>query len=234
MSKQGWLYVIVLAFIGVLIAYLNFPGDSSGNDNNGNVSSTVTGSLKKSNQLDSSSTPPKRDNESLNESDTDKTPTSSADLIIGESQPVLGQNLSIREIRSSEGTEQEHPQDIEFVFRKGILPKRLFEHTHYIIANYDQLQKNDVGSGAVTIRFYYEVVARDSNGDGVLSLLDQREVGVSFPDGSYYTSLVKGVDEVVAYEFLPVDIALRLTLRFGNKIVIQTYSLENNLLLSEE
>lgn len=150
-------------------------------------------------------------------------------------QPVLGQKLQTREIRlAGDGEKDAMVRDIEFEIREGILPKRLFEHTRHLIVRYDQLQKNDVGAGAVTTRFYFEVVTSDSDGDGKLSAADKRDVGISFPDGSYYTRLVAAVDDVIAYDYLPVDNAIQLTVLIDDNTVTQTYSLENNQLLTDE
>lgn len=152
-----------------------------------------------------------------------------------EEQPILGQFVRVRAIREKLDDSEYGPvRDLEFVFREGILPRRLFANNGNVILRYDQLYKNDVGAGAVAIRFYYEVVTTDTNGDGILSRDDAFDVAVSFVDGGGYTTLASNVDNVLVYEQSPGGLELQLTLQFGEEVVKRLYSLETNTLISEE
>lgn len=140
---------------------------------------------------------------------------------ISEEKPILGQFMRVREIRESNG----ELRNLEFVFREGILPQTLFPDNRQVIVKYDQLARNMVGHGAATAYFYYEIVTHDTNGDGTFSELDSITVAVSRPTGWEYRVLERNVDEVLAYEDLPEEEALRLTMRIGNKELTRVYSL---------
>lgn len=143
-----------------------------------------------------------------------------------EERPILGQFMRVREIRESSEAGEEGPiRNLEFVFREGILPQMLFPGNTQVILKYDQLARNMVGFGAATAFFYYEIVTHDTNGDGLFSEQDAITVGVSRPTGGEYRVLASGVEEVLAYEDLPEDEALRLTMRKGGEEVTRVYSL---------
>jgi hypothetical protein len=142
---------------------------------------------------------------------------------ISEEKPILGQFMRVREIREHDGDGQ--LRNLEFVFREGILPQKLFPDNRQVIVKYDQLVRNMVGFGAATAYFYYEIVTHDTNGDGVFSWLDALTVAVSRPTGWEYRVLVRDVDEVLAYEDLPEEEALRLSLRIGGTELTQVYPL---------
>jgi hypothetical protein len=144
-----------------------------------------------------------------------------------EEKPILGQFMRIREIRESDGSGGEGAiRNLEIVFREGILPAKLFPDNRQVILKYDQLARNMVGYGAATVFFLYEVVTRDTNGDGMLSDLDTITVGVSRPTGLEYKVLVTNVDEVVGYEDVPEDEdTLNLSVRIGDEVVTRVYSL---------
>jgi hypothetical protein len=169
------------------------------------------------------------------DSSAPEVPPEIPDIEYNPPQPVLGQKLYFREIRLADDDGEDNPvRDIQFEIRQGVLPKRLFDNTHQLIVHYDQLQKNEVGMGAVTTRFYFEVVTADSDGDGRLSPLDKREVGVSFADGSDYTRLASGIDKVIAYDYSPVDNSLHLSLLINNQPVSRIYSLENYQVIAND
>jgi hypothetical protein len=159
-----------------------------------------------------------------------------AQVELMEEQPVLGSFIRVRAVREKLDDSEYGPvRDLEFVFRPGILPTRLFANNNNVILRYDQLFKNDVGAGAAAIRFYYEVVTTDTNGDGMLSGDDVFDIGISFVDGSGYTTLASNVENVLVYEQSPTGLELQLTLQLANgEIVKRVYSLESNTLLSEE
>lgn len=164
-----------------------------------------------------------------------ETAAEAVEVELAEEELILGQFLRVRAVREKQDeSEYDTVRNLEFVFRPGILPKRLFENNNNVITRYDQLYKNDVGAGAVTTLFYYEVVTADTNGDGVLSDGDEVDIAVSNPDGSDYTTLVSNVDKVFVYEQLPAENALRLELQLDDRIVRQTYSLETKTLIYEE
>lgn len=152
-----------------------------------------------------------------------------------EEQPVLGTILHVREVREAQDDAgQGAVRDLEFTYRPGILPRRLFGNNKNVLLNYDQLYKNDVGSGAVTIRFYYEIVTADTNGDGILSGDDKVDVAVSFADGGGYVTLVSNVERVLEHEQIPPGTSLRLVLQLGDRVVERIYSLETNKMESEQ
>jgi hypothetical protein len=152
-----------------------------------------------------------------------------------EEKPVLGTILHVREVREAQDDSGEGAiRNLEFTFRPGVLPRRLFGNNKNVLLNYDQLYKNDVGAGAVTIRFYYEIVTADTNGDGILSGEDKLDVAVSYADGGGYVTLVSNVDKVLEHEQIPPGTSLRLVLQLGDKIVERVYSLETNKLESEQ
>lgn len=159
-----------------------------------------------------------------------------AQVQLMDEQPILGSFVRVRAIREKLDDAGYGPvRDLEFVFRPGVLPKRLFENNDNVILRYDQLFKNDVGEGAVAIRFYYEIVTTDTNGDGMLSSEDVFDIGVSYIDGSGYTTLASNVDNVLVYEQSPGGLELQLTLQLaGGELVKRVYSLESNTLLSED
>ncbi|HEX7028244.1 MAG TPA: hypothetical protein VF268_13470 [Gammaproteobacteria bacterium] len=163
-------------------------------------------------------------------------PDEDGQVVLMEEQPVLGSFVRVRAVR--EQTDDSQPgavRDLEFLFRPGVLPRRLFENTDNVILRYDQLFKNDVGAGAAAIRFYYEVVTTDTNGDGMLSGEDAFDIGVSYIDGSGYTTLASNVESVLVYEQSAGGLELQLTLQLaGDELVKRVYSLESNTLLSEQ
>jgi hypothetical protein len=144
-----------------------------------------------------------------------------------EEKPILGQFMRIREIRESDGSGGEGAiRNLEFVFREGILPGKLFPDNRQVILKYDQLARNMVGDGAASVFFLYQVVSRDTNGDGMLSDLDAITVGVSRPTGQEYMVLVTNVDEVLGYEDVPEDAdTLSLSVRIGEEVVTSVYAL---------
>lgn len=141
---------------------------------------------------------------------------------VSEEKPILGQFMRVREIRDDGDGRL---RNLEFVFREGILPQMLFPNNRQVIVKYDQLARNMVGYGAATAFFYYEIVTRDSNGDGAFSDLDAVTVAVSRPTGWEYRVLERNVDEVLAYEDLPEEEALRLTMRIGGEELTRVYPL---------
>lgn len=144
-----------------------------------------------------------------------------ATVEISEEKPILGQFMRVHEIHDEDG----QLRNLKFVFREGILPQTLFPDNRQLIVKYDQLARNVVGFGAATSYFYYEIVTHDTNGDGVFSELDALTVAVSRPTGWEYRVLERNVDEVLAYEDLPEEEGLRLTMRLGGKEVTRVYSL---------
>jgi hypothetical protein len=145
---------------------------------------------------------------------------------VSEEKPILGQFMRVHEIRESNNGNGDGPiRNMEFVFRQGILPQMLFPTNGQVIVKYDQLARNMVGFGAATAFFYYEIVTHDTNGDGLFSDLDAITVAVSRPTGNEYRVLASNVEEVLAYEDLAEDDALRLTMRTGGDEVTQVYSL---------
>jgi hypothetical protein len=144
-----------------------------------------------------------------------------------EEKPILGQFMRIREIRENDGSGGEGAiRNLEIVFREGILPGKVFPDNRQVILKYDQLARNIVGYGAATVFFLFEVVTRDTNGDGMLSDLDAITVGVSRPTGQEYKVLVTNVEEVVGYEDVPEDEdTLNLSVRIGGEVVTRVYSL---------
>lgn len=138
-----------------------------------------------------------------------------------EEKPILGQFMRVHEIYDEEG----RLRNLQFVFREGILPQMLFPDNRQLIIKYDQLARNMVGFGAATTYFYYEIVTNDTNGDGVFSEKDAITVAVSRPTGWEYQVLERNVQEVLAYEDLPEDEALRLTLRLDGKELTRVYPL---------
>jgi hypothetical protein len=140
-----------------------------------------------------------------------------------EEKPILGQFMRVREIREDSGDGQ--LRNLEFVFREGILPQKLFPDNRQVILKYDQLARNMVGFGAATAFFYYEIVTHDTNGDGLYSDLDDITVAVSRPTGWEYRVLVSGVEDVLAYEDLPEDEALRLSVRMRGGELTRVYPL---------
>lgn len=157
-------------------------------------------------------------------------------VVLMDEQPILGSFVRVRAVREqTDDSEAGAVRDLEFLFRPGILPKRLFENNDNVILKYDQLFKNDVGTGAVAIRFYYEVVTTDTNGDGILSGEDEFDIGVSYIDGGGYTTLASNVENVLVYEQSAGGLELQLTLQLaGDELVKRVYSLESNTLLSEQ
>lgn len=227
-KKNTGIQVILLTVVGIALAYL------TAKPNYGRSPVVITPQPEKSEPIIESNPVTPASNNVSNKLDTtneltppDKYPSESLSPVLNEPQKILGQKLHTREIRLIEenGPPDGFVRDIEFVFRPGILPKRLFQHTRFIILKYDQLYQNDVGKGARTVRFYFESVTEDSNGDGTLSTLDKREVGVSYPDGSKYRKLISGVDKVMAYEYLEVENALKLTIQVNNQLTTHTFPL---------
>lgn len=144
-----------------------------------------------------------------------------------EEQSVIGQFMRFKEIRETEdGAPEGAIRNMKFVFRPGIVPSMLFENNNQVILKYEQLHRNMVGSGAKTAFFYYEVVRRDTNGDGKLSHGDKFNVAISRPDGNNYRVLAYNVDEVVEYEDMPVENQIRLVVKIQGKEIEKTYSLE--------
>ncbi|HEX5055895.1 MAG TPA: hypothetical protein VFX02_05305 [Gammaproteobacteria bacterium] len=144
-----------------------------------------------------------------------------ASVEIREEKPILGQFMRVNEIYDADG----QLRNLRFVFREGILPQMLFPDNRQLIIKYDQLARNMVGFGAATTYFYYEIVTRDTNDDGVFSEQDAITVAVSRPTGWEYQVLERNVQEVLAYEDLPEEEALRLSLRMGGKEVTRVYPL---------
>ena len=144
-----------------------------------------------------------------------------ATVEVSEEKPILGQFMRVNEIYDAEG----QLRNLQFVFREGILPQKLFPDNRQLITKYDQLARNMVGFGAATTYFYYEIVTQDTNRDGIFSGQDAITVAVSRPTGWEYQVLERNVQEVLAYEDLPEDEALRLTLRMDGKEVTRVYPL---------
>ncbi|MGL6161504.1 hypothetical protein [Microbulbifer sp.] len=144
-------------------------------------------------------------------------------LAVGEEVEILGQKLRLREVRDSAGSGE--IRNLEFVFRRGILPQRLFDDNRNLVVNYRQLYRNSVGYGAAAIFLYYEVVSRDSDGDGLLSYRDGVDVAVSRPDGSEYRVLDRNLERVIGVEYFPAENVLQLELEVDGLKSSRTYAL---------
>ncbi|MBB3061782.1 hypothetical protein [Microbulbifer rhizosphaerae] len=144
-------------------------------------------------------------------------------LAAGEEVQILGQKLRLREVRDSAGSGE--IRNLEFVFRRGILPRRLFDDSRNLIVNYRQLYRNNVGYGAAAIFLYYEVITRDSDGDGLLSYRDGVDVAVSRPDGSEYRVLDQNLERVIGVEYFPAENVLQLELEADGLKSNRTYAL---------
>ncbi|WP_308368126.1 MULTISPECIES: hypothetical protein [unclassified Microbulbifer] len=144
-------------------------------------------------------------------------------LATGEEVQILGQKLRLREVRDSAGSGE--IRNLEFVFRRGILPRRLFDDNRNLVVNYRQLYRNNVGYGAAAIFLYYEVISRDSDGDGLLSYRDGVDVAVSRPDGSEYRILDQNLEQVHGVEYFPAENVLQLELEVDGSRSNRTYPL---------
>jgi hypothetical protein len=150
-------------------------------------------------------------------------------LVPGEEIPIVGQFVRVRELRRESGDFSPGPiRNLEFVFRPGILPRRLFDDSRNLIVNYRQLYRNSVGYGAATHFFYYEVVSRDSDGDGLLSQWDRVDVAVSRPDGSGYRVLDRDLEAVLGVEHFAAENILWLEVVEGGGRGSRVYSLPAN------
>jgi hypothetical protein len=212
MTNKSIIFLMAAAFVTGLIYFLTL--DSS------------TGNSRESPVAASRST----DNSALiaaSHTATAAVPVSEpAAVEVGEEKPILGQFMRVHEVReNNDGNGDGLLRNMEFVFRQGILPQMLFPTNGQVILKYDQLARNMVGFGAATAFFYYEIVTHDTNGDGLYTDLDAITVAVSRPTGNEYLVLATNVDEVLAYEDLSEEDALRLTFRAGGEEVTHVYSL---------
>ncbi len=239
-KKHTLAQLILLALIGVFIGYFRFMQPLETTNKNHHFDETPRPEVAVNQANPPLPTPGKESSSDEVTADMSKaaeitSSTAGRIKISEERQPILGRRLHTREIRlAEEESGDNHIRDLEFVFRPGILPNRLFQHSRHIISNYDQLYKNEVGQGAMTVRFYFESITTDSNGDGILSDQDKREIGVSYPDGSNYTKLLSGIDQVISHEYLSIENALVLSMKINNQLITQTYSLDNYQLLIDE
>lgn len=139
----------------------------------------------------------------------------------GETLPILGQSLKLRELRSADG----ELRNLEFVFRRGILPRRLFPSTRQLIDSYRPLYRNSVGYGAATVLFLYQLVREDRNGDGRLTRLDGVDLAISRPDGSGFRILDRGLQTVMEVEHFPAQDRLRLAVEVDGARESREYAL---------
>jgi hypothetical protein len=212
MTNKSIIFLMAAAFVAALIYFLTLDSSTE----NSQESPVVTGQST--------------DNRTLiveSHTATAAVPVSEpAAVEISEEKPILGQFMRVHEIRENNDGDGDGPlRNMEFVFRQGILPQMLFPTNGQVILRYDQLARNMVGFGAATAFFYYEIVTHDTNGDGLYTDLDAITVAVSRPTGNEYLVLASNVEEVLAYEDLPEDDALRLTFRTGGEEVTRVYSL---------
>lgn len=230
MTKKGIGY-LVFAPVALLIAGFIFILTQTGTE-----TATVFKNEKASNDGHSSTPGPNVSNRSQPPTATTRqsrpAPSSEpaapspAAVQTGEETPIIGQFMRVREIRESSDDGQGAIRNMKFVFRPGIMPHMLFENNNQVILEYEQLHRNMVGSGAKTAFFFYKVIQQDTNGDGTLSRGDRFNVAISRPDGGNYRVLAFNVDEVVGYEDLPMQNAIRLKVKLHGKTIERTYSLE--------
>ncbi|GIX21447.1 MAG: hypothetical protein KatS3mg121_0230 [Gammaproteobacteria bacterium] len=148
------------------------------------------------------------------------------EVAAGEPQPILGQFITLREVREVRGEAGNGPiRNIEFVFRPGILPRRLFDDHDKVIAHYAPIDRNVPGAGATTVFFLYTVIQHDTDGDGWLGERDKFNIAISRPDGSRYRVLAYNVDELVEYRDDPVENTLHLTYRANGDLIRRSYLL---------
>lgn len=153
---------------------------------------------------------------------TDDVAGPSKTLVAGVETAIVGQFMRIRELRDAEGGAL---RNLEFVFRPGILPRRLFDSSNQLIVGYRQLYRNSVGYGAATVFLLYQVVSGDSDDDGQLTSRDKVDLAVSRPDGSGYRVLATSLENLVEIEHFPVDGRVDVVLIEREKRVIRSYKL---------
>lgn len=144
-----------------------------------------------------------------------------AAVVPGEIQPILGQSLKFRELRGAGGA----LRNLEFVVRRGVLPRRLFSGTRQLIDSYRPLYRNSVGYGAATVFFLYQLVREDRNGDGRLTRSDGVDLAISRPDGSDFRILDRGLQAVAEIEHFPAQDRLRLAVEVGGTRESREYAL---------
>lgn len=144
-------------------------------------------------------------------------------LSAGQPQPIVGQSLQLREMRGGDGA----LRNIEFVFRRGVLPRQLFDDGRQLIANYRPLHRNSVGYGASTIFFLYQLVREDRNGDGRLTPADGIDLGISRPDGSEFRILDRGLQQVEGVEHFPARDRLQVAVRVDGARESREYALSD-------
>lgn len=211
-NKKGIIYFALAALAAVVLAVYLFTLDPSP------VGRETVEATRSSSEVSAPPPGPAQVSAHIVESDV---PEPEA-VETSEEKPILGQFMRVREIRDDGDGRL---RNLEFVFREGILPQMLFPDNRQVIVKYDQLARNMVGYGAATAFFYYEIVTRDTNGDGAFSELDAVTVAVSRPTGWEYRVLERNVDEVLAYEDLPEEEALRLSMRIGGEELTRVYPL---------
>lgn len=126
----------------------------------------------------------------------------------GNEVALLGQKVRLRELLSQDGD----LINLEFVIRKGIRPRRLFEDGGQQILSYEELHYNNVGYGAATVWLLYQL----QSAGGV-------EVAVSRPDGSEYRVLASDLEKVLDYEYFPAENSVRLDLLEGGSKISRNY-----------
>ena len=218
-----------MIFLTVIIAsviWLNL--DSSSSDNTDNPSQTAS-------PAPAEVVRPITTTEIASQQNLPAAPEKEIEVSATTEQQLIGQRVRVREFREDAGSGDNGPlRNLEFVFRQGINPRRLFEHNDRVILRYEPFYQNQVGTGAATYMLYYELVTQDTNGDGELSAADKLAVAVSWVDGSDLTILASGLDEVLAYEHEPSKYLLHLSVRIGEARYKQTYSLTEKDLVHQE
>ncbi|MCW8128001.1 hypothetical protein [Microbulbifer halophilus] len=145
------------------------------------------------------------------------------ELSAGQPQPIVGQSLQLREMRGEGGA----LRNLEFVFRRGVLPRQLFNDGRQLIASYRPLHRNSVGYGASTIFFLYQLVREDRNGDGRLTPADGIDLGISRPDGSDFRILDRALEQVEGIEHFPARGRLQVAVRVDGARESREYALSD-------
>ncbi len=104
----------------------------------------------------------------------------------------------------------------------------LFPNNNFIISSFAQIpEKDDCQEQDMTRAVFYEVVKKDTNGDGKLSEDDLKVAALSKPDGTGYVEIVSDPRRIIEYKSVNQDTELAVLFERDGKILYQTFSLEN-------
>jgi hypothetical protein len=104
----------------------------------------------------------------------------------------------------------------------------IFDHNQNLISTIATLHNGNKCNNTETVKaIYFNVVVKDTNGDGKLSGDDLSVVALARPDGTGYTELVSDVKSVFDFNISDDGMYLMLLHQIENEVIFSRYSIKD-------